>query len=102
MFDWYRRNLVQSRNYARWIEYSLSSPVMVVLIAMLPGTGDVAAMGAVFGVNATMILFGRLMEHYESSGKPGWLHSFARLRARTTPNVLSLISPHHLSSSLTS
>ena len=74
---------------------------MVVLIAMLPGISDVAALGAVFGVSATMILFGLLMEHYESPGRPGWLPFFARLRARTTPNVLSFISPHHLSSSLT-
>ena len=35
------------------------------LIAMLPGISDVAALGGLFAVNATMILFGLLMEHYE-------------------------------------
>ncbi len=73
IYQWYRRNLLRSRNYARWIEYALSSSVMVVLIALLTGIGDVAALGAIFGVNAAMILFGLLMEHYETPGRPRWL-----------------------------
>ena len=28
---------------------------------------------AIFGVNAAMILFGLLMEKYETPGKPSWL-----------------------------
>jgi hypothetical protein len=70
---WYRRHLTEGRNYARWIEYSLSSSLMIVLIAMLTGITDIAALGAIAGVNAAMILFGLLMEHYEQPGKPGWL-----------------------------
>ena len=73
IFGWYRRNLERGRNYARWIEYSLSSSLMVVLIAMLTGIGDVAALVAIFGVNAAMILFGLLMEHYEEPGRPNWM-----------------------------
>ncbi len=73
VFSWYLRNLERSRNYARWIEYSLSSSVMVVLIAMLPGITDVAALLAIFGVNAAMILFGLLVEHYETPGEASWL-----------------------------
>jgi hypothetical protein len=73
IYQWYRRNLLRDRNYARWIEYSLSSSLMVVLIAMLTGVSDVAALLALFGVNASMILFGMLMEHYESPGRPDWL-----------------------------
>ena len=73
IYEWYSRNLLQQRNYARWIEYSLSSSVMVVIIAMLTGISDVAALGAIFGVNACMILFGLLMEHYETPGRPRWL-----------------------------
>ena len=46
---------------------------MVVLIALLTGITDVAALGAIFGVNAAMILFGLLMEHYESPGRPNWM-----------------------------
>jgi hypothetical protein len=73
VFGWYRRNLLRNRNYARWIEYALSASVMIVLIAMLTGIADVAALIAIFGVNAAMILFGLLMEHYEQPGAPNWL-----------------------------
>ena len=70
---WYLRNLDAGRNYARWIEYSVSASLMIVLIAMLSGIGDVAAIIALFGVNASMILFGLLMEHYERPGEANWL-----------------------------
>lgn len=73
VFPWYVRNLKRNRNYARWIEYSFSSSLMVVLIGMLPGVFDVAALIAIFGANASMILFGLLMEHYEEPGRPDWL-----------------------------
>jgi hypothetical protein len=73
IYDWYVANLQRERNYARWIEYALSSSVMVVLIAMLTGISDVAALGGIFGVNAAMILFGLLQEHYESPGSGRWM-----------------------------
>ena len=80
VYSWYRRNLERQRNYARWIEYAVSSSIMVVLIAMLPGITDVAALIAIFGVNAAMILFGLLVEHYEQPGRPSWLaYSFGVL-----------------------
>jgi len=59
---WYERSLARGRNPARWIEYSLSASLMVVLIAMLTGVSDGGALLALFGVNAAMILFGWLME----------------------------------------
>ena len=73
VFEWYVRNLGQQRNYARWIEYAFSSSLMIVLIAMITGISDVAALIGLFGVNAAMILFGLLMEHYERPGRPNWL-----------------------------
>jgi hypothetical protein len=73
VYPWYLANLVRSRNYARWIEYSLSSTLMMVLIALLVGISDGAALGAIAGVNASMIFFGLLMEHYEQPGRPNWL-----------------------------
>lgn len=73
IYPWYLTNLARSRNYARWIEYSFSSTLMMVLIALLTGVSDGAALGAIAGVNASMILFGLLMEHYELPGRPGWL-----------------------------
>jgi hypothetical protein len=73
IFPWYKRNLIKNRNYGRWIEYFLSSSIMIVLISMLCGISDIAALIAIFGVNASMILFGLLMEKYESPGSPDWL-----------------------------
>ena len=73
---WWRRyitDLGRSRNPARWVEYSLSSSLMIVLIAQLVGISDVAALLALFGVNASMILFGWLQERYEEPGGRGWL-----------------------------
>ena len=72
-FNWYKRNLRQSRNYGRWIEYFFSSSIMIVLIAQITGISDIAALLAIFGVNASMILFGALQEKYEKPGKPSWL-----------------------------
>jgi hypothetical protein len=73
---WWRRYLAdlgRQRNPARWMEYSLSSSLMIVLIAQLVGISDVAALVALFGVNAAMILFGWLQEHFERPGGGGWL-----------------------------
>lgn len=68
----YVAGLKQSHNYYRWIEYAFSSSLMVVLISSLVGITDIAALTAIFGVNAMMILFGLLMEKYEQPGKPDW------------------------------
>jgi len=73
VFPWYKRNLLQNRNYGRWIEYFFSSSIMIVLIAQITGISDIAALLAIFGINACMILFGALQEKYENPGKPSWL-----------------------------
>jgi len=73
VFPWYKRNLLQNRNYGRWIEYFFSSSIMIVLIAQLTGISDIAALIAIFSVNACMILFGALQEKYENPGRPSWL-----------------------------
>ena len=72
-FGRYSKSLLSQRNYFRWVEYSISSSVMVVLIALITGVSDIAAMIALFGLNASMILFGWLQEKYESPGNGGWL-----------------------------
>ena len=69
----YVAGLVVQHNYFRWVEYSLSSSIMMVLIAQIVGVSDVAALIAIFGVNASMILFGWLQEKYETPGNGGWL-----------------------------
>ena len=81
VFPWYKRNLLEGRNYGRWIEYFFSSSIMIVLIAQICGISDIAALLAIFGVNASMILFGAVQEKYERPGKrnllPFWFGSFA-------------------------
>jgi len=96
VFGWYKGNLMYDRNYARWIEYSFSSSLMVVLIAMLTGISDVAALIAIAGVNAALILFGWIMERYESPGRPDWLSYWFGIITGVVPWVaifLYLISP---------
>ncbi len=76
----YQAQLVRHRNPYRWLEYSLSASIMIVLIAMLVGINDIAALLALAGVNAAMIGFGWLQERYESPGGslgPFWLGCLA-------------------------
>jgi hypothetical protein len=72
-FGRYSAGLAAQRNYFRWVEYSISSSVMIVLIAQVTGIADISAILAIFGVNASMILFGWLQEKYETPGSGGWL-----------------------------
>ncbi|MCU0295075.1 MAG: heliorhodopsin HeR, partial [Candidatus Nanopelagicales bacterium] len=60
----YAADLARQRNRARWVEYSLTSSMMIVLIAQITGLTDVAALAAIFAVNAAMIFFGWLQEDY--------------------------------------
>lgn len=77
----YNAGLGAHRNYFRWVEYSLSSSVMIVLIAQICGIADVTALLALFGVNASMILFGWLQEKYVKPGSgdllPFWFGCIA-------------------------
>lgn len=71
--DIYNRNLGKHINFFRWIEYSFSSSIMILVIAMLVGIYDISALIALIGVNASMILFGWMMElHNQSTEKTNW------------------------------
>ena len=61
-FPRYVRELERGRNRFRWVEYSLSSTLMIVLIALVTGITDLAALIALAFANVAMILFGWLME----------------------------------------
>ena len=70
---WYERNLTRGIQPARWIEYSLSSSLMMVVIAMLVGIYDIASLILIFALNATMILFGWIMElHNQTTTRTNW------------------------------
>jgi hypothetical protein len=69
---WYERGLERGVNYARWIEYSVSASLMLVLIGLFVGIRDLAAVVALFAVNSAMILFGLLMERQQRPGSADW------------------------------
>ena len=72
---WYEAHLARGQNPIRWVEYSFSSSVMIVVIAALAGVQEVGTMIAIFGVNVAMILFGWSMEiANEGRERPQWLH----------------------------
>ena len=76
----YQAQLLKTRNPYRWLEYSLSASIMIVLIAMLVGINDIAALVALVGVNASMIGFGWMQERYEAPGAglgPFWIGCIA-------------------------
>ena len=79
----YDASLERGVNPFRWLEYSLSASLMVVLIAMLTGVADYAALLALFGVNAAMILFGWLMELFNPP---------ERERTRWAPFIMGCIA----------
>ena len=58
----YNRDLEKGINKFRWYEYSLSSSLMIFLIAMLFGVYDIGALIVIFILNASMNWFGLLME----------------------------------------
>lgn len=72
VFGRYIAGLEAQHNYFRWAEYSLSSSIMIVLIAMLTGISDVAALIGIFAANAAMIFFGAVQERYEKPGGSLW------------------------------
>jgi len=69
----YVRNLKKGINYARWYEYAISSSVMIVVIAMLCGIFELSSLILIFALNATMNLFGLMMElHNQTTKKTNW------------------------------
>ncbi len=64
--DIYVRDLKKGMNQFRWYEYALSSSVMIVLISTLFGVYDFGTLLLIFFINASMNLFGLLMEKMNS------------------------------------
>jgi hypothetical protein len=67
---------------------SLSASLMIVVIAMLVGILDIASLILIFSLNATMILFGWLMELYnQKTEKTNWLPYWFGVFAGAVPWV---------------
>jgi hypothetical protein len=96
VFPKYAQGLSRHINVYRWVEYSLSSSIMIVLILQLNGVTDYVALLAVFGVNASMILFGWLQERYTTPGDGDMLPFWFGCIAGAVPwiaVVINLFSP---------
>jgi len=73
IFGWYKKNLLKGVNYGRWIEYAVSSSLMIVVIGMLSGLYDLSSIILIFFLNMMMILFGLMMElHNQTTRKTNW------------------------------
>ena len=69
----YVENLKKGMNPIRFYEYALSSSLMIVLIGMLIGLWDLGAIILLFTLNATMNLFGIMMErHNQNTQSTDW------------------------------
>jgi hypothetical protein len=74
----YEADLRAGINRFRWVEYSVSATLMVVLIALYTGIDGISALIGIAGANAAMILFGWLQESANPPGrrtvtmKPFW------------------------------
>lgn len=65
----YVENLKKGMNPVRFYEYALSSSLMIVLIGMLIGLWDLGSIILIFTLNATMNLFGIMMELHNQKTK---------------------------------
>ena len=73
VFGWYVNNLKKGINYARWYEYAFSASLMIILIGMLCGLYDLAALLMAFALTAVMNLCGLMMEvHNQVTQKTNW------------------------------
>lgn len=96
IFSKYVDGLKRHINIYRWVEYSLSSSIMIVIILQLNGVTDYIALIAIFGVNVSMILFGWLQERYSEPGSGDMLPFWFGCIAGAVPWVaifINMLSP---------
>jgi hypothetical protein len=65
----YEADLQRGINRFRWVEYSVSATLMVLLIASYSGITNISAVVGVAGANVAMILFGWLQERMNPPGR---------------------------------
>jgi hypothetical protein len=65
----YEADLRRGLNRFRWLEYSVSSTIMVLLICFYSGITGISAVIGIIGANVAMILFGWLQELVNPPGR---------------------------------
>lgn len=72
-FTWYKKQIANHINIARWLEYAFSSTLMLIVIALLVGIYELSALIMLVAANVSMILFGWMMElHNQKTEKTNW------------------------------
>jgi len=61
----YTRVVSDKNNFFRWIEYSITSTIMLYIIALISGVKDTNVYMLLFSMNATMIYTGQIVEEYK-------------------------------------
>jgi hypothetical protein len=86
---WYEERLAAHIQPMRWIEYALSSSVMIVVIAALAGIQEIGTLVAIFGANAAMNLFGWSMESAnQGRARTQWNHYIFGVIAGIVPWIV--------------
>jgi hypothetical protein len=86
---WYEDSLAAHIQPMRWIEYALSSSVMIVVIAALAGIQEIGTLVAIFGINAAMNLFGWSMESAnQERSRTQWNHYIFGVIAGIVPWIV--------------
>ncbi len=75
-FKKYGDELRHGRNRFRWVEYSLSSTLMIITIGLITTITDLAALIGIAFANVSMILFGWIMEMVNRKGDKVWWSPF--------------------------
>ena len=81
----YETDLARGINRFRWVEYSFSATLMVVILAAYSGITDITGVITIAGANVAMILFGWLQEtsnppnRTTTDMKPFWFGTIAGL-----------------------
>ncbi len=79
----YENDLRRGINRFRWVEYSISATIMILLIGFYSGITNITAVVAVIGANVAMILFGWIQERMNPPGRsettmmPFWFGTIA-------------------------
>jgi hypothetical protein len=84
----YQRNMLRRFNPIRWVEYSISSTIMLVLLALVAGVTSISAITAVIIFGILISLCGLAMESSASRENGSWWPFWIGIFASTAPWIL--------------
>lgn len=85
----YEEQIQKGMNLFRWTEYSITSSLMIIVIAMLCGIYDLSSLILIFSLNVCMIFFGWMMEvHNQTTEKVNWTSFFFGCFAGIVPWIV--------------